>query len=85
MYVSFWNFFETTYGTSNNSFFKTTKWILKFFGAKKKVESLLVLFLLFPVHFCLVESNENVQSSKMLCFSLAQIPKMEANVIVDPR
>ena len=30
----FWDVFETIHATSNNSFSKTTKWILLFFGAK---------------------------------------------------
>ena len=46
------------------------------FLMQKKVESLLALFLLFPVHFCWCESNENIKWSKMLCVFLVQIPKM---------
>ena len=38
------------------------------FLVQKKVESLLVLFLLFPVHFCWAESTKNFQWSKRLCF-----------------
>ena len=53
------------------------------FLLQKKVESLLVLFLLFPVHFCWVESTKNFQWSKRLCFFRAQIPKVEANLLVD--
>ena len=53
------------------------------FLVQNKVESLLVLFLLFPVHFCWVESTKNFQWSKRLCFFRAQIPKVEANLLVD--
>ena len=54
------------------------------FLVQNEVESLLVLFLLFPTQFCWVESNENFQWSKKLCFFLDQTPKMEANVLVNP-
>ena len=40
------------------------------FLVQNKVESLLVLFLLFQAHFCWDESNENVQWSKKLRFFL---------------
>ena len=55
------------------------------FLVQNKIESLLVLFLLFPVHFRWVEINENVQWNKKLRVFLVQTPKMEANVQVDPR
>ena len=56
----------------------------RWFLVQNKAESLLVLFLLFPAQFRWVESNENFQWSKKLCFFLDQTPKMEANVLVDP-
>ena len=37
------------------------------FGVQNEVESLLVLFLLFPTHFYWVENNKNFQGSKKLC------------------
>ena len=52
------------------------------FLVQNEVESLFVLFLLFPAQFRWVESNENFQWSKKLCFFLDQTPKMEANVLV---
>ena len=54
------------------------------FLMQNEVESLLVLFLLFPAQFRWVERNENFQWSKKLCFFLDQTPKMEANVLVAP-
>ena len=46
------------------------------FLVQNKVESLLVLFSLFPAHFCWCESNVNFQWNKKLCFFLVQILKM---------
>ena len=46
------------------------------FWVQNKVESLLVLFLLFPTHFCWVENNKNFLWSKKCCVFLVQIPKM---------
>ena len=46
------------------------------FLVQNEAESLLVLFLLLPAHFCWVERNGNCQGSKKLCFFLVQVPKM---------
>ena len=54
------------------------------FLVQNEIESLFVLFLLFPAQLRWVESNENFQWSKKLCFFLDKTPKLEANVLVDP-
>ena len=41
-----------------------------------KAESLLVLFLLLPTHFCWVENSGNCQGSKKLCFFLVETPSL---------
>ena len=44
------------------------------FLVQNEAESLLVLFLLFPAHFCWVENNKHFQRSQKWCFFLAQLP-----------
>ena len=46
------------------------------FLVQNEAESLIVLFPLFPTHFCWVENNENVQGSQKCCVFLAQLPKL---------
>ena len=63
----FWDVFETINATSNNSFSKTTKWILMFL-VQNEEEVLLVSFLFTTAHFCWVENDENFDSSKEVSF-----------------